>query len=74
MKTSDRVLVIVGVFILCFVVSMIIIFCVKGSVPDELIRCTLGAGGFEAFFLAWIKVKKISKDKDDNKESEDDAE
>ncbi len=58
-KTSDVVLVILGVFLLAFIVTMIVIFCVKGSVPDTLIQCTMGTGSIEAFALAWIKVRKI---------------
>ncbi len=58
-KTSDIVLVILGVFLLAFIVTMIVIFCVKGSVPDTLIQCTMGTGSIEAFALAWIKVRKI---------------
>lgn len=58
MKTSDRVLLILGVFILAFIVSMIVIFCVKGAVPDTLIQCVLGAGGLEALLLAGIKIVK----------------
>ena len=58
MKTSDRVLLILGVFILAFIISMIVIFCVKDSVPDALIQCVLGAGGLEALLLAGIKIVK----------------
>lgn len=58
MKTSDRVLLILGVFILAFIISMIVIFCVKDAVPDTLIQCVLGAGGLEALLLAGIKIVK----------------
>lgn len=58
MKTTNRVLLILGVFILAFIVSMIVIFCVKGAVPDTLIQCVLGAGGLEALLLAGIKIVK----------------
>lgn len=58
MKTSNRVLLILGVFILAFIISMIVIFCVKDSVPDTLIQYTLGAGGVEVTALAGIKIVK----------------
>lgn len=58
-KTSNIVLVILGVFLLAFIVTMIVIFCVKGSVPDTLIMCTMGGSGLEALVLAGIKVSKV---------------
>lgn len=58
-KTSNVVLVVLGLFMLAFIVTMIVIFCVKGSVPDTLIQCTMGAGGLEALVLAGIKVSKV---------------
>ena len=59
MKTSNLILVILGIFILAFIITMIVIFCVKDSVPDTLIQYTLGAGGVEALLLALIKVSKV---------------
>lgn len=47
-KTSNIVLAILGLFLLAFIVTMIVVFCVKGSTPDTLIQYTLGAGGIEA--------------------------
>lgn len=58
-KTSDTVLLLLGVFAAAFIVTMIVIFCVKGSVPDTLIQYTLGAGGVEALVLAGIKISKV---------------
>jgi hypothetical protein len=55
----DTILLAVGVFILAFIVCMIIIFCVKGAVPDTLIQYTLGAGGVEALAMAAIKISKV---------------
>ena len=59
MKTSNLILVILGIFILAFIIAMIVIFCVFQSVPDTLIQYTLGAGGVEALLLALIKVSKV---------------
>ena len=47
-KTSDRILILLGVFLLWFILSMMITYWVMGSVPDTLIQYTLGAGGVEA--------------------------
>lgn len=66
MKTSNLVLLVMGVFILAFVVSMIVVFCVKGAVPDTLIQYTLGCGGVEALLLAAIKISKVRNSKEDS--------
>ena len=58
-KTSDVVLLALGLFAFGFIVAMTVIFCVKGSVPDTLIQYTLGAGGVEALLLAGIKMSKV---------------
>ena len=58
-RTSDVILLALGVFAFGFIVSMTVIFCVKGAVPDTLIQYTLGAGGVEALLLAGIKISKV---------------
>ena len=58
-KTSDLILLALGLFALAFIVAMTVIFCVKGTVPDTLIQYTLGAGGVEALLLAGIKISKV---------------
>lgn len=58
-KTSNIILLILGLFIMAFIVSMEVIFCVTGSVPDTLIQYTLGAGGLEVLVMALIKVSKV---------------
>lgn len=58
-KTSNTVLIVLGVFALAFIVSMAVTFWVKGAVPDVLIQYTLGAGGVEALLLAGIKISKV---------------
>ncbi len=70
MKTSNRILVLLGVFLLAFIAAMTAIFCVKGAVPDTLIQYTMGAGGVEALLLAGIKVSKVITG-DKPRESED---
>ena len=59
MKTSNVILLAIGLFALAFIAAMTVIFCVKSSVPDTLIQYTLGAGGVEALLLAGIKISKI---------------
>lgn len=58
-KTSNVVLVALGIFALAFIITMVVVFCIKGSVPDTLIQYTLGAGGIEAAALSAIKIAKV---------------
>ncbi len=58
-KTSDRVLLVLGLFLLAFIVTMIATFWVKDSVPDVLIERVLDASGLEALVLAAIKISKV---------------
>ena len=59
MKTSNQILLAMGLFALAFIIAMTAVFCVKGAAPDTLIQYTLGAGGVEALLLAGIKISKI---------------
>ena len=68
-KTSNVILLAMGLFALAFIVVMTVTFWVKGAVPDTLIQYTLGAGGVEALLLAGIKISKVR----DGKEGGDDG-
>lgn len=67
-KTSNVVLIVLGLFILAFVVAMIVIYCKFQSVPDTLIQYVLGAGGLESLALAFIKISKIRNGGDNDGE------
>jgi hypothetical protein len=74
MKTSNKILIILGIFFFTFIVAMTVIFCVKGHVPDTLIQCVLGAGGIEAVLLAAIKIAKVAvSDKEEEVYYDDDG-
>ena len=60
-KTSNVVLLVLGLFILAFIVTMVVTYWRFQSVPDSLIQYTLGAGGLEALVLAFIKITKIRR-------------
>lgn len=45
-RTANRVLIVLGVFLLAFVAAMIVTYWVKGGVPDTLIQYTLGPEGW----------------------------
>lgn len=61
---TDIVLMLLGAFLALFIVTMIVTFWVKDSVPDTLIQMVLGAGGLEAWLLERIKVNKIKNGAD----------
>ena len=56
MKTRNKILIIVSIFLLVFIIAMIIIFCVKGTVPDTLIEKVLGVSGVVDVMTAAITV------------------
>ena len=58
-NTSNRVLAILGSFLLVFIACMIVTFWRFRAVPNTLIQYTLGAGGVEALLLAGIKISKV---------------
>jgi len=58
-RTSNVVLLALGLFLLVFIGVMTAIFCARGAVPDTLIQYTLGAGGVESVALAAIKMSKL---------------
>ena len=58
-NTSNRVLAILGSFLLTFIACMVVTFWRFRTVPDTLIQYTLGAGGVEALLLAGIKISKV---------------
>lgn len=70
-RTSDLVLIVLGLFLLAFIVAMAVIFCVKGAVPDTLIQCTMGGGGLEALLLAGIKISKVIAGRNFKEKSDD---
>lgn len=71
MRTSDRVLLALGAFLVAFITAMTVCFWRLGAVPDSLVRCTLGAGGVEALLLAAIKVSKVLSGRESGREEEE---
>ena len=70
MRTSHRVLLALGAFLVAFITAMTVCFWRLGAVPDSLVRCTLGAGGVEALLLAAIKVSKVLSGRESGREEE----
>ena len=71
MRTSDRVLLALGAFLVAFITAMTVCFWRLGAVPDSLVRCTLGAGGVEALLLAAIQVSKVLSGRESGREEEE---
>jgi hypothetical protein len=60
--TMDIILIILGVAILVFTITMIAVFCVYQAVPDTLVQCFFACCGSEGGFMAVIMVaKKITE-------------
>lgn len=67
-KTSNAVLAFLGFFVFLFVTAMIVTYWKFESVPDELIKYVLGAGGLEVLVMAGIKISKVWSGNDDSSE------
>lgn len=66
MGTIDKILIICGIAVIVFTITMIVIFCIFQAVPDTLIDSFYSLFTGEAvitFCIWWIK-KKYSKEKE----------
>lgn len=59
MKTLDKILLILGVFLGLFIIAMIVLFIFFQSVPDSLIYAVLGSGSSELILSCVIKCTKL---------------
>lgn len=69
MKTSNIVLIILGILTLAFIVTMIIVFITTGQEMEILEGCFFALVSCEGGILGWIKTTKV-KEKDDELDSE----
>lgn len=70
LKTLDLILLLMGVFLLLFTVTMIVLWVTTGGVPDTLIGCVFGACIGEAGITGMITNTK-NKQAGNPAESED---
>lgn len=56
--TMDRILVAMGIFLVLFAITMIILFVLFQSTPDALIMAVFGICGFECGAMAAIQRRK----------------
>jgi len=68
MKTSNKILMVLGIGLLIFTILMIVIFFIKDSVPDTLITCVFAACTGEFSVLGWIKTTKEKNKNNDDQE------
>jgi hypothetical protein len=59
LKTLDKILIIVGIFIALFITSTVIIYTYNGWQYDVLIPCVVGSGILETINTMIITVNKI---------------
>ena len=57
-KTMDRILIILGIFLFIFVFTMIWLYIRTGAIPDTLCTCVFAACGGECGVMGWIKTTK----------------
>lgn len=69
--TMDIVLIILGIAIAIFTLTMIILFCLYQSIPDTLVQCFFACCGSEGGFMAVIMVAKKIAEKRNNEESQE---
>lgn len=67
LKTLDKVLIVLGTFMVAFVIAMIVTYWKFESVPDALIVGVMGSGSSEAILCCIIQCvnKKVGIQKDD---------
>lgn len=57
-KTTNTVLIILGIFIFVFTVVCIWLFYLYQTVPDTLVTCVFGLCGTECGVIGWIRTMK----------------
>ena len=73
MSTIDKILIICGIAVIVFTVTMIVIFCIFQSIPDVLVEnfFNLFTGEtFITFAIWWVKKRYTRRTKDEDKVNE----
>ena len=58
-SVMDLILILIGVSLVIFTVTMIVLFCKFGAIPDTLCTCYFGAVAGECGIMGLIKSMKI---------------
>lgn len=77
--TMNIILILMGVFLLAFIITMVVVFVRQGSIPDTLVVSVFSLCGGECGIMGWIKnhKEKVQDRKwelDDRKERKDNNE
>ena len=72
MRTTDKILILIGIFLLVFTAVMIKLFDAHGAVPDTLITCVFAATTGELGIMGWIRTTK-DRQKERNWQLEDET-
>lgn len=73
MSTIDKILILCGIAVIVFTVTMIVIFCIFQTIPDVLVEnfFNLFTGEtFITFAIWWVKKRYTRRTKDENKVNE----
>lgn len=73
MSTIDKILIICGIAVIVFTVTMVVIFCIFQSIPDVLVENFFNLFTGEAFItfaIWWLKKRYSRRTKDENKVDE----
>ena len=73
MSTIDKILIICGIAVIVFTVTMVVIFCIFQSIPDVLVEnfFNLFTGEtFITFAIWWVKKRYTRRTKDEDKVNE----
>lgn len=70
MKTTNKILIILGIILTAFTIKMINVFEHQGMIPDTLVTCVFAALTGELGILGWIRTTK-ERQKERNWQLED---
>ena len=73
MSTIDKILILCGIAVIVFTVTMVVIFCIFQSIPDVLVEnfFNLFTGEtFITFAIWWVKKRYMRRTKDEDKINE----
>ena len=73
MSTIDKILIICGIAVIVFTITIIVIFCIFQSIPDVLVEnfFNLFTGEtFITFAIWWVKKRYTRRNKDEDKVNE----
>lgn len=65
LKKLDRYIIIDAIGLVIFIISQVVIFCVKGSLPETFCCAVLAGFGIEPICCAYIKTHNKDKEEAD---------